>query len=206
VDMSGSAKRRGQRERRLGEIQSAQSNANSNPETKAEVSHLSKMSNNQLLQHAFRNAILGSTSVPHPRRWETDLAFHVSDKPEASTYHEAADLSTIKKSFSISTYLSPAGVGQLAPKGILHNGGPIDGALLACLALNEECRREGTGVFYHLPPRQNQEIGHASDLVFILKRWTRKGKYRWDKAGWSKRLDMYGIDERCLGWSPIVAI
>src|ERR1700733_5139553 len=150
--MSGSAKRRGQRERRLGETQSAPSNTNGNLETKA------------------------------------------------------ADLSTIKKSFSISTYLSPEGVGQLAPKAILHNSGPIDGALLACLALNEECRKEGTGVFYHLPPHQNQEIGHASDLIFMLKRWTRKNKYRWDKAGWSKRLDMYGIDEKCLGWSLIVAI
>jgi hypothetical protein len=187
-------------------MQSAPSNANSNLETKAGASHLSKMNNNQLLQHAFRNAILGSTSVPHPRRWETDLTFLMSDKLEASTYHEAADLSTVKKSFSISTYLSPAGVGQLAPKVILHNGGPIDGTLLACLALNEECRREGTGVFYHLPPRQNQEIGHASDLVFMLKRWTRKDKYWWDKAGWSKRSDMYGIDEKCLGWSLIVAI
>jgi hypothetical protein len=204
--MSGSAKRRGQRECRLGETQSAPSNANGNLETKAETSHLSKVDNNQLLQRAFRNAILGSTSVPHSRRWETDLTFLVSDKPEASTYREAADLSTIKKSFSISTYLSPAGVGQLAPKAILHNGGPIDGALLACLALNEECRREGTGVFYHLPPHQNQEIGHASDLVFMLKRWTRYNKYRWDKAGWSKRLDMYGIDEKCLGWSLIVAV
>jgi hypothetical protein len=134
---------------------------------------------------------------------ETDLAFLMSNKPKSSTHLKAVDLSIIKKSFSISTYLSPAGVGQVAPKAILHDGRPIDGA---CLALNEECRREGTGVFYHLPPCQNQEIGHTSDLVFKLKRWTREDKYRWDKAGWSKRLDMYGIDEKCFGWSLIVAI
>src|SRR5579871_927209 len=123
--MSGSAKRRGQRERRLGQAQSAPSNANSNPETKAEASHLSKVNNNQLLQHASRNAMLSFTNVSHPRRRETDVTFLMSDKPEASTYPDAADLSTIKSSFSISTYLSPAGVGQLAPKVILHNGGPI---------------------------------------------------------------------------------
>jgi len=206
VDMSGSAKRRGRREHQLGKTQSAQSSANNNPETQAEALHLSEMNNNQLLQHAFRNTTLGFISVPHARGWETDFAFIMSDKPEVSTYLEPADLSTIKKSFSISTYLSPAGVGQLAPKVILHNGGPIDGALLACLALNEECYREGTGVFYHLPPHQNKEIGHASDLVFKVKRWTREDKYRWDEAGWSKRLDMYGIDEKCFGRSLIVAI
>jgi len=206
VDMSGSAKRRGRREHQLGKTQSAQSSANNNPETQAEALHLSEMNNNQLLQHAFRNTTLGFISVPHARGWETDFAFIMSDKPEVSTYLEPADLSTIKKSFSISTYLSPAGVGQLAPKVILHNGGPIDGALLACLALNEECYREGTGVFYHLPPHQNKEIGHASDLVFKVKRWTREDKYRWDEAGWSKRLEMYGIDEKCFGRSLIVAI
>jgi hypothetical protein len=188
--MSGSAKRRGRREHQLGETQSAQSSAN----------------NNQFLQHAFRNTTLGFTSVPQTGRWEPDFTFLMSDKPEVSTYLEAADLSTIKKSFSISTYLSPAGVGQLAPKVILHNGEPIDGALLACLALNEECHREGTGVFYHLPPHQNKEIGHASDLVFKATRWTCEDKYRWDEAGWSKRLDMYGIDEKCFGKSLIVAI
>jgi hypothetical protein len=59
-------------------------------------------------------------------------------------------------------------------------------------------------VFYHLPPRQNQEIGHASDLVFKLKQWTREDKYWWDEAEWSRRLDMYGIDEKCFGRSLIV--
>jgi hypothetical protein len=157
------------------------------------------MDDREILELAFRDITTGASIATQPGRWETELAFLLSDEPEASTYLDCTALDDLDKDFSISTYLSPAGVSQVAPTVILHNGGPIDGALLACLALNEECRRKGVGRFDHLPLRQNQEIGHACDLVFNPKKWEREEKYEWDNASWAQRLDRYRIDQTCYG-------
>ena len=199
--MSGSAEFRSRSDRQLGNTESAQLCANTNPDTHAEASDHSTMDNSQLLELAFGDMSVTNSSSMQPGTWAADLAFLISDVAAAKTYLESADLGMLNKYFSISKYLSPAGVSQVAPNLVLHKGQPIDGALLACLALNEECRKKCRGVFYHLPLRQNEEIGHAADLVFSPKSWTREDKYEWDSGGWSQRLDMYGVDKKCYGTS-----
>jgi hypothetical protein len=157
------------------------------------------MDNAKILQLAFRDFSIGPAIARKPGRWETELAFLLSDKHEASTYLECTDLEDIDKGFSISTYLSPAGVNQVGPAMVLHNGDPIDGALLACLALNEECRKKGSGVLHHLPLRHHQQVGHVCDLVFKRQKWGQGDKDEWDNSSWTQRLDRYRIDETCYG-------
>jgi hypothetical protein len=157
------------------------------------------MDRSPLLQLVFSDTALGTVRATQAGRWEADLAFLMSDQAEASTYLESTALNDLDKRFSISTYLSSAGVSQVAPSIILHHGEPIDGGLLVCLAMNEECRKKGRGVFYHLPLRQNQEVGHACDLVFRPKKWEREQKYQWDIASWAQRLDQYRIHPSCYG-------
>ena len=196
--MSGIVKRRGHRIRQLGDAQAVQTTTNNNhPVAQAEALVHSNMDSSQLLARAFRDLPTAGSSNIQPGTWAADLAFLVSDDIAATTYLQSADLGTINKRFSISTYLSSAGVNQVAPNVILHKSQPIDGALLACLALNEECRTKGNAAFYHLPSRQKVEVGHAADQVFVLKSWTREAKHDWDNAGWLERLAMYGVDENC---------
>ena len=157
------------------------------------------MDNTKVLELAFRDMSMGTAIAGQPGRWETELAFLMSDKPNACTYLEFTDLKDINNAFSISTYLSPAGVNLVGPAVVLHNGEPIDGALLTCLALNEECRKKGSGVFYHLPLRHNQQVGHACDLVFKLQKWDHGEKDEWDSSSWTRRLERYRVDETCDG-------
>lgn len=165
----------------------------------AETLDCSNMDDAKILQLAFRDFSMGPAIARKPGRWETELAFLLSDKQEASTYLECTDLKDIDKGFSISTYLSPAGVNQVGPTMVLHNGEPIDGALLACLALNEECRKKGSGVLHHLPLRHHQQVGHVCDLVFKRLKWDQGDKDEWDNSSWTQRLDRYRIDETCYG-------
>ena len=201
--MPGTAKRPGHRIRQLSDAQPVQTATNDyrNPLAPQKSSDHLDMDSDRLLRRAFGGFHTTGSSSIQPGTWAADLAFLVSDDVSATTYLESADLDTINKRFSISTYLSSAGVNQVAPNVILHKGQPIDGALLACLALNDECRKKGNAVFYHLPLREKIEVGHAADLVFVLKSWTRKAKYDWDNAGWLERLAMYGVDENCYSRS-----
>ena len=135
--------------------------------------------------------------------WANTLAFLASDDPAAANYLESADLSNLNRSFSLSTYLSPGGVHQVAPATITHKGVSIDGSLLSCLALGEECRKLGKAVVFHLPARNDSNIGHAADIVFIMKCWTDQMKNDWDNSDWSKRLELMKIDETTYGKQSI---
>lgn len=157
------------------------------------------MDSREILELAFGDTTRGTSIATQPGRWEASLPVLLSDGPEASTDLRCTALTDLDNGFSISTYLSPAGVGQVAATIVLHDSEPIEGALLACLALNEECRKKGVGVFYHLPPRQNLDIGHACDLVFSPKKWDREERYGWDKASWAERLDRYSMDQNYYG-------
>jgi hypothetical protein len=194
-----SAKRRGRYERRLREADNARQGVMNSLATHTEASNFSNMDAKEILELAFRDISSRATDAMLPGKWERDLAFLLSDKPEASTYLECTALDDLDKCFSISIYLSPAGLNQVAPAIILHHGEAIDRVLLVCLALNEECRKKGSGVFYHLPLRQNQEVGHACDLIFQRKKWERQEKYEWDNASWAQRLNRYRIDQTCYG-------
>jgi len=131
----------------------------------------------------------------------------LSDDPPAAMGSQSVALDLLPQSFSISTYLSPTGryLGA-APPVITCRSVPIDGPLLACLALLEECRKKGVGAFYHLSPRQPQaklqEVGHVSDLIFAPKLWTETDKQEWDEAGWVKRLDLFKLDGKSYGGLP----
>jgi hypothetical protein len=205
--MFGPSKRKGRYQRRLREADNARQGTVSGPATHTEASNSSDMDAKAFLELAFRGISSGTTDALQPGKWERDLAFPPSDKPEASTYLEHTALDDLDKRFSTSIYLSPAGLNQVAPAIILHHGEPIDDALLVCLALNEECRKNGSGVFYHLPLRKNQEVGHACDLIFQRKKWERQEKYEWDNASWVQRLDRYRLDQTCYGaliiWSVV---
>lgn len=177
----------------------ATADAMTSPAAHAEALDCLNMNNSKVLELAFRDMSMGIATARQPGRWETELALLMSDKPNACTYLECTDLKDIDKGFSISTYLSPAGVNQVGPAMVLHNGEPIDGALLACLALNEECRKKGSGVFHHLPLRHNQQVGHVCDLVFKPQKWNHGDKDVWDNSSWTQRLDRYRVDETCYG-------
>ncbi len=131
--------------------------------------------------------------------WVDTMEFMMSNEPGAATYLQSADLDSLPKSFSFSTYLSPGGLYQVAPFVITHKGNPIDGSLLVCLALSEECRKLSKAVVYHLPARINSTVGHAGDLVFNLKRWSDQEKQDWDNGSFTKRLEMMNVDETCYG-------
>lgn len=131
----------------------------------------------------------------------SDQAIVVAGPPfYASAHLSPRSLEELDGSFSFSTYLSPA-VAHLsvARDVIFYDSQPIDGALLICLALNEECRKLRLGAFFHLPLRENHQVGHASDLLFGPKIWTDQDKLDWDVARWVERLDLFKINKNCYG-------
>ena len=114
----------------------------------------------------------------------------------AERFLASADLSLLDKTFSLSQYLSKAGVFQpFASSEITHNGETLEGSLLICLVVNEECRKKGTGMVYHLKPRSNRKYGHACDLVFKVEEWKDACRAEWDRATWVKRLELYAIND-----------
>ena len=120
----------------------------------------------------------------------------MSDDPGTETFLTSAELCLLDKTFSLSQYLSKAGVFQpFGSSEITHNGETLEACVLICLVLNEECRKKGIGMIYHLKPRMNRKYGHACDLVFKLEEWTDTFREQWDEATLVKRLELCAIHD-----------
>jgi len=86
--------------------------------------------------------IPASPIASHGANNEVLLPFLTSDEPQAASYLHDAPLTALPKGFSLSAYLPPTRMFQLAPKLIMLNSKPIEASLLV---LNEECRKHGYG-------------------------------------------------------------